>query len=88
VGASKTFSEPMVHLAQTVHQYHTQTNTVSKWTETRFHMTQVTEELHWVRPKRFSEPVVRSAQSVHLSCIKISTINKQTESSFHLSLIT
>jgi hypothetical protein len=31
--------EPIVRLAQTVHLYCTDTNTVSKWTETRFHMT-------------------------------------------------
>jgi hypothetical protein len=37
-GASKTISEPMLRLAQTVHLYCTDTNTVSKWTETRFHM--------------------------------------------------
>jgi hypothetical protein len=36
---SKTISEPMVHLAQTVHLYCTDTNTVSKRIETRFHMT-------------------------------------------------
>jgi hypothetical protein len=32
-------SEPMVHSAQTVHIYCIDTNTVSKRTETRFHMT-------------------------------------------------
>jgi hypothetical protein len=39
LGASKTISEPMVHLAQTVHLYCTDTNTVSKRIETRFHLT-------------------------------------------------
>jgi hypothetical protein len=38
-GASKMISEPMVRSAQTVHLYCTDTNTVSKRTETRFHMT-------------------------------------------------
>jgi hypothetical protein len=28
-------------------------NTISKWTKTRFHMTHVTFEFHWVRPKWF-----------------------------------
>jgi hypothetical protein len=37
--ASKTISEPMVRSAKTVHLYCTDTNTVSKQTETRFHMT-------------------------------------------------
>jgi hypothetical protein len=53
LGASKIISEPMVHLAQTVHLSCTDTNTVYKRTKTRFHMTQVTKELHWVRPKQF-----------------------------------
>jgi hypothetical protein len=39
LGASKTISEPMVRLAQTVHLYCTDTNTVSKRIETRFHLT-------------------------------------------------
>ena len=38
-GASKTISEPMVCLAQTMHLSCTNTNTVSKRIETRFHMT-------------------------------------------------
>jgi hypothetical protein len=37
--ASKTIYEPMVHSAQTVQLYCTNTNTVSKQTERRFHMT-------------------------------------------------
>jgi hypothetical protein len=40
-------------LAQFVHQSCTDTNTVSKRTETRFDMTQVTLEFHRVSPKRF-----------------------------------
>jgi hypothetical protein len=38
-GASKTISEPIVRSAQTVQLYCTDTNTVSKWTKRRFHMT-------------------------------------------------
>jgi hypothetical protein len=41
-GASKMISEPMVHSAQTVHLYCTDTNFVSKRTKTRFHMTHIT----------------------------------------------
>jgi hypothetical protein len=37
--ASKMISESMVHLVQTVHLYCTDTNTVSKRTKMRFHMT-------------------------------------------------
>jgi hypothetical protein len=40
--ASKMISEPMVCLAQIVHLSCTNTNTVSKQIETRFHMTHVT----------------------------------------------
>ena len=42
LGASKLISEPMVRLVQTVHLSCTRTNTVSKRTKTRFHMTHVT----------------------------------------------
>ena len=41
-GASKMISDPMVHLVQTVHLSCTDTNTVSRWTKTRFHLTHVT----------------------------------------------
>jgi hypothetical protein len=41
-GVSKAIFEPVVRLAQTVHLSYTDTNTVSKWTEMRFHMTHVT----------------------------------------------
>jgi hypothetical protein len=41
-GASKMISEPMVRLAQIRHLSCTNTNTVSKRTEIRFHMTNVT----------------------------------------------
>jgi hypothetical protein len=34
-----------------VHLSCTDSNSVSKWIETRFHMTNVTEEIHQVRPK-------------------------------------
>jgi hypothetical protein len=38
----KMISEPTVRLAQTVHLSYTDTNTVSKRTEMRFHLTHVT----------------------------------------------
>jgi hypothetical protein len=53
LGACKTISEPMVCLAQTMHLSCTDTNTISKWTKTRFDMTHVTLEFHQVRPKPF-----------------------------------
>jgi hypothetical protein len=69
--ASKMISMPMVRSLQTLHLSCTNTNTVSKWTKTRFHTTHITYELHRVRPKLF----------MHLSCVKISTISKRTEQS-------
>ena len=41
-GVAKMIFEPMVHFAQTVNLSCTDTNTISKQTETRFHMTHVT----------------------------------------------
>jgi hypothetical protein len=40
-GASKTVSEAMVHLPQTVYLSYTKTNTISKRIETRFYLTHV-----------------------------------------------
>jgi hypothetical protein len=45
--------EPMVRLAQTVHLSCSNTNTVSKWTETRFDMTDVIWEFHQACPNDF-----------------------------------
>jgi hypothetical protein len=51
-GASKMISGPTVCFAQTVHRSCNDTNTICKWTKTRFHMTHITLEFHRVRPKR------------------------------------
>jgi hypothetical protein len=42
MGPSKMISEPMVRLAQIMHLSCTNTNNVSKQTETRFNMTHIT----------------------------------------------
>jgi hypothetical protein len=52
-GASKTISEPILHLSQTVYLRYTDTKTISKRTEMRFDMTHITLEFHRVRPKWF-----------------------------------
>jgi hypothetical protein len=52
-GASKMITKPMVCLAQTMYLSCTDTDTVSKQTETRFAMTHVTSEFHRVRAKQF-----------------------------------
>jgi hypothetical protein len=52
-GVSKTIYEPMVHLAQTMHLSCTDTNIISKWIETRFDTTRITQEFHRVHPKLF-----------------------------------
>jgi hypothetical protein len=48
--------ELMILLAQSIHLSCTDTNIVSKRTETRFHMTHVTQEFHQVCPKWFPSP--------------------------------
>jgi hypothetical protein len=42
LGTSKGISEPIVRFAQTIRLSCNDTNTVSKWTVTRFHMTHIT----------------------------------------------
>jgi hypothetical protein len=46
----------LVCLAQTMYLSCIDTNTVSRWIETIFHITNVTEEIDWVRPKWFLSP--------------------------------
>jgi hypothetical protein len=41
-GVSKMIFEPMVRLVEIAHLSCTDTNTVSKWTNARFHMTHLT----------------------------------------------
>jgi len=46
-------SRPMVRAVQTVHLSCIEINTVSKWSETSFHLTHVTKENHQLRRKWF-----------------------------------
>jgi hypothetical protein len=48
-------TEPMVHLTQTVHLSSTDTNTISKWTETRFVVPHVTLGFHWISKMIFEQ---------------------------------
>jgi hypothetical protein len=50
---SKLIYEPMVRLTQTEHLSCTDTNTISKQIQTRFHMTHLTWEFHRVPPILF-----------------------------------
>jgi hypothetical protein len=52
-GASKMISEAMVHLVHTVHLSCTETNIVSKRTETSFHLSLITHEYLTVHLKPF-----------------------------------
>jgi hypothetical protein len=52
LGASKMISKPMLRLAQTVHLPGTETNTISKWIETCFHLTYITYKYHRTFPER------------------------------------
>jgi hypothetical protein len=65
-----------------------ETNTISKWTETRFYMTYFHLGVLSGVSKMISKLTVCSEQTMHLSWMKISTISKRTETSFHLSLVT
>jgi hypothetical protein len=72
----KTISMPMVCSVQTVLQPCTDTNTISKWTKTRFHTTNVTYEFHQVRPKLFMTYGTFNANRAPIFC---STVSKRTE---------
>jgi hypothetical protein len=52
-GVPKMMSMPVVHSTQTVHPSSAEINTISKWTETSFHLTHVTLEYHRVCQKWF-----------------------------------
>jgi hypothetical protein len=66
----------MVRSVQTMLQPWTNTNIVSKWTKTRFHMTHVTYEFHRVRPKLFMTYGTFNANCAPIFC---STISKRTK---------
>jgi hypothetical protein len=66
----------MVCSVQTVLQPCTDTNTISKWTKTRFHTTHVTYEFHRVRPKLFMTYGTFNADHAPIFC---STISKRTK---------
>jgi hypothetical protein len=55
-GVPKMIYEPMVHSTQIVHLWCIEINTISKWTETSFQFTHVTQEFHRVCPKRLPCP--------------------------------
>jgi hypothetical protein len=49
----KMISEPIARSAQILHLSCMEINTISKWTKTSFHFTNVTGEVHCVQPKNF-----------------------------------
>jgi hypothetical protein len=75
----------MVRSAQIVHLSCAEINTISKQTETSFHLTHITYEFEQVCPKWFCKPIACSTQTMHLSCVKIHTISKWIKMSFHLT---
>jgi hypothetical protein len=87
-GVSKMIFESMEHLTHTVHLSCTDTDTLSKRKEMRFHRTHVTEEFYRVRPKWISKPMVRLAQIMHLSCTNTNTVSKQTKTRFQMTHVT
>jgi hypothetical protein len=56
LGVPKMISKPMVHSPQTMHLFCVETRTISKQTETSFHLTNVTYKYHRVCLKRFPCP--------------------------------
>jgi hypothetical protein len=84
IGESIMIFKPIVRSAQTVHLSCVKISTISKWTETSFHLSLVTKENSQVRLKLF----LRLAQTVHLSCTDNNTISKQTETRFGMTHIT
>jgi hypothetical protein len=52
-GVSNTFSEAVAYSAQTVHLSCVKISTISKRTESSFHLSLISKEYHRVRPKRF-----------------------------------
>jgi hypothetical protein len=52
-GASNTIFEPTVRSVQTMHQSRIKSSTISKRTESSFHLSLITKESHRVRPKWF-----------------------------------
>jgi uncharacterized protein YoxC len=77
--------EPMVRSAQTMHLSSVEINTISKETETIFHLIYATLEYHLVYGKAILEPVVHLVQTMHLSCLEFNTISKRTEMRVHLT---
>jgi hypothetical protein len=72
--SSKTISMPTVCSVQTMLQPCIDTNTISKWTKTRFHMTHISYEFHQVRSKLFMTYGTFGANRAPILC---STISKQ-----------
>jgi hypothetical protein len=87
-GASKTISKPMARLVQTVHLSCTNTNTVPKQTEMRFHMTHITLEFHRVCPKLFPSQwyVQHKPCTYHASLVALS-LNGPNWASTRVSLL-
>ena len=83
----KAISLPEVQSAQTMHLSCAKTNTISKRTETSFHLTYITLEYHSGVPKAIPMHVVHSVQTVHLSCDEINTISKRIKTSFLLTTV-
>jgi hypothetical protein len=89
---SKMISKPMRCLAQTVHLSCIDTYTISRRTETRFHMTHVTSEFHGVRQKWFlslwyvrcepctylAKSIAKSPNELNQACTRNSSLRNTT----------
>jgi hypothetical protein len=77
----------MVHSAQTVHLSCVKISTISKWTESSFHLSLAPRSTIRGVQNDF-EPMVRLAQIVHLSYIDTNIVSKQSKMTLHTTHVT
>jgi hypothetical protein len=70
-------SEPIARSQQTMHLSCVEINTITKLTETSFHVTEINYDYSQVPQKDF-QAYGTFAQTVHLSCAEMNTLSKQT----------
>jgi hypothetical protein len=83
-GVSKTIYKPMIRSAQTVHLSCIKISTISKWTETSFHLSlSARSTIGCVQKDFWADGTL--AQTVHLSCTNTNIVSKQKEVRFHMT---
>jgi hypothetical protein len=80
-------SKAMVHLAQAMHLSYAETITLSKCTETSFHLSLITLEYLPVHLKQFLS-LWYVWRKLYLSCTETNSISKRTERRFYMTHVT